>query len=193
MAMDHPVKKARGDSQNASHQPSRARFLKKFTTDQRGVTAVEFGLLAVPFFAIIGAILETALVMLVSQIFEAGVQDASRMIRTGQAHTAGFTINEFRAEICDNTIGLFDCNGFRISVRTVSTFTGAAYSLPVDSDGLWVNTEQYDHGSGGSIILVDIHYKWPTFTGLLGFDLADQEDHTKLLSGVAIFRNEPFG
>lgn len=189
------LKNTSGNPRQNARQRKGRRFFQKFTGDQHGATAVEFGLLALPFFAIIGAILETSLVLLVSQILEAGVQDASRMIRTGQAQSASFTIDEFRAEICANTLGLFECNGFRINVRTVSNFAAAAYSIPIDPDnGAWVNTEQFSPGGGGSIVLVDVHYKWPTFiNGLLGFDLADQPDNTRLLSGVAIFRNEPFG
>src|SRR5690606_2566182 len=58
--------------------------------DERGVTAVEFGLLALPFFTIIAAILQTSLVFLADQVLESAVHDAARAIRTGQAQEAGF-------------------------------------------------------------------------------------------------------
>ena len=60
-----------------------------FAHDESGVTAIEFGLLAVPFFSILGAILETSLVFLSGQVLESAVQDASRLIRTAPRSSPG--------------------------------------------------------------------------------------------------------
>ncbi|RYE39513.1 MAG: pilus assembly protein, partial [Hyphomicrobiales bacterium] len=56
----------------------------QFGRDDRGVTIIEFGILALPFFTIIAAILETSLVFFAGQILDSAVQDAGRLIRTGQ-------------------------------------------------------------------------------------------------------------
>ena len=66
-----------------------------FARDDSGVTAIEFGLLALPFFSILGAILETSLVFLSGQVLESAVQDTSRLIRTGQAQVASVTAAQF--------------------------------------------------------------------------------------------------
>ena len=53
---------------------------RRFARDERGVTAVEFGILGLPFFTIIFAILETTMVFLAGQVLDGAVEDASRLI-----------------------------------------------------------------------------------------------------------------
>ena len=54
-------------------------------------------------------------------------------------------------------------------------------------------SEQYTPGIGGSVVLVEAYYKWPVILNFGGFSLQNQPDGTRLLSGVRLFRNEPFG
>jgi len=172
---------------------SRALNFRRFKKDENGVTAIEFGMLALPFFAIIGAILETSLVFLASQILDSAVNDSSRLIRTGQAQAANFTATEYKAAICDSLYGMFNCENLRIKVSEVANFGSATISNVVDlDDGSWTFVENYDDGTGASVILVEAYYKWPTTLDLLSFDLSNLPDGTRLLSSVRVFRNEPF-
>lgn len=172
---------------------ARAFSRKRFVKDQKGVTAVEFGLLALPFFAIIGAILETSLVFLASQILDSAVNDSARLIRTGQAQTANYTVAEYRTAICDGLYGMFDCDEVKIRVSEVANFGAATLGNVVDiNDGTWTIVENYDDGAGTSVILVEAYYKWPTALDLLNFNLSNLADGTRMLSAVRVFRNEPF-
>ncbi|KKB77029.1 hypothetical protein VW29_18880 [Devosia limi DSM 17137] len=173
----------------------------RFARDERGVTMIEFGLLAVPFFAILGAILETSVVFLAGQVLDSSVNNASRLIRTGQA--GNFTIERFQKTICDNLYGMFrDCDQLRINVNNVTDFTSTIITSPIvtpcAAECSWAIPAQYDPGQGGSIIMVRVYYKWPVILNwpdaLLpgGFTLADQPDGSRLLGAVRIFRNEPF-
>ena len=83
----------------------RLKRLAAFGRDDRGVTMIEFGLLAVPFFTMIAAILETALVFLASQILDSAVQDASRLVRTGQAQANNYTLASFNTAVCNELFG----------------------------------------------------------------------------------------
>ncbi len=171
----------------------RALCTKRFARDEQGVTAVEFGLLALPFFAIIAAIIETSLVFLASQVLDSAVNESGRLIRTGQAHAANYTEVEFRAAICDQLFGLFDCNGLKIRVSEVANFASATLGNVVDtSNGDWTIVETYDDGSGTSIILVEAYYKWPIVLNMFDFNLSNLPDNTRMLSAVRVFRNEPF-
>lgn len=166
---------------------------KRLARDERGATMIEFGVLALPFFAIVGATLETALVFLATQVLDASVSDASRLVRTGQTHSAEFELADFRLAICDRAFGLFDCSQFRINVHTIDEFSDATYGLPVDPDtGDWTLMEAYNHGGSSSIVFVEVYYKWPTILNVFGFDLADQPDGTRLLGASRVFKNEPF-
>ncbi|WDR06776.1 pilus assembly protein [Devosia rhodophyticola] len=175
-----------------------ARLVRRsFVRDTSGATAIEFGILALPFFAIIGAILETSLVFLSGQILDSAVSDASRQIRTGQAVNATFGVGEFRNLICGGLYGLFDCSALNIRVSTISDFSSAVVTLPVNaactSSCTWTTPDTYGPGSGSSTIMVQVYYKWPIildFGG--GLSLADLPDRTRLLATVRVFRNEPF-
>lgn len=174
--------------------PRLARRVRRLARNQGGSTAVEFGLLALPFFAFIGAILETAMVFLAAQVLDSAVQDSARLIRTGQAQSGGYTITEYRNAICEGLYGLFDCTQLKLKVTELTDFTTATTTTdPVDEDtGDWDFTEAYSPGEGSSIILVEAYYKWPTYLDLFGFDLSSLPDRTRLLGAVRVFRNEPF-
>ena len=175
----------------------------QFRRDQRAAVAVEFALLALPFFTIIGAILETALVFFAGQVLESAVHDSSRLLRTGQAQSANFDAGDYRAAICDGLYGLFDCNSGRMLVRVevLDGFSDASsvISPPVASgcstdpdDCAWTTAETFDAGVGSSIVIVQAYYKWPTLLNLPWFNLANQAGGDRLLSGIRVFRNEPF-
>jgi len=174
--------------------PSRRGFLR----DERGTTAIEFGILGIPFFALLGAILETSYVFLAGQILDTAVQDAAREIRTGQAQGAGYDIDDFRDEICGGLYGLFDCTKLLINITPVTNFTGASVSSPLPPASCtptlceWSLPAAFTPGGGGDVILVRVYYKWPTIINLGGFNLADTGANARLLGSVRVFANEPF-
>lgn len=170
---------------------------------ESAATAVEFGILALPFFTLIFAILETATVFFAGQILDSAVNDSSRLIRTGQAQTAGYTVDDYRAAICQGLYGLFDCNDhskLRIKVTEISDFASAAPTAPIAPSCYTSGTgcdltiaETYQPGVGSSVVLVEAYYKWPTVVNLPLFNFATMQDGTRLLAAVRVFRNEPFG
>jgi Flp pilus assembly protein TadG len=167
-----------------------------FARDERGVTAVEFGILALPFFTIIFAIIETAMMFFGMQVLDSAVEDASRMIRTGQAQNAGYTIDDFRTLLCDSTFNLFDCSQIQIQVNTVSTFASVTTTQPVQTctatTCTWTLAQTYDSGIGRSIVQVSAYYRWPIWIVLPYFNLKNQPDNYRLISAIRVFRNEPF-
>ena len=172
-----------------------------FARNERGAVLIEFAILALPFFTLIYAILETSIVFLTGQILDGAVNDASRMVRTGQAQTAGWDIDDFREEMCGRLYGLFDCSQLRIKVSVVSTFQSAAIEEPVGEDCLpdgseddceWLIDEAYAAGVGSEVVLVQTYYKWPTIVNMPGFNLANMAGGKRMLSAVRVFKNEPF-
>jgi Flp pilus assembly protein TadG len=175
---------------------------KLFRRDENGAVAIEFALLAFPFFTLIFAILETSVVFLAGQILDSAVQDASRKIRTGQPEAA--TAALFNDEICDRLFNMFDCDQLKVKVSVVATFAAATIASPIDPDCEgsidpddcgWTSefvAPTYSAGGATDIILVQAYYKWPTIVNLPGFNLATQAGNTRLLSAVRVFRNEPF-
>lgn len=157
---------------------------------------IEFALLAVPFFAIVGATLETAVVFLASEVLDTAVHDANRLILTGQAQDLGFDIDDYRARVCDRTFGMFDCSAIHIQVTPVVNFASASVTPPIETNCQntcqWTEQQNFMPGQGSSVVLVRAYYKWPIVLDFFGVNLATLPDRTRLLASVRVFRNEPF-
>lgn len=176
------------------------RWRPGFARDESGVTLIEFGILALPFFSIIGAICETAMVFLSGQVLESGVLDTSRLIRTGQARAANFTISDFRESLCDRMLNLFDCSKLHIEVQELGSFNAANISAPIDfnctneTTCAWKSDrpEVYTGGSGSSIMVVQVYYKWPVILNFGSMTFANLPTNERVLGAAALFSNEPF-
>lgn len=166
----------------------------RFRRDQQGATAVEFALIAFPFFALLFAILETAMIFLVGQALESATEDSARLIRTGQAQQSGFDVDDFRKSICDQIVVLFKCpEKLILDVRTADDFASVDLSTPVVNGQLEVeDPEHFDAGNGEEIVVVRAFYEWPTVTQFLGEGFTKLANGNHLLTAAAAFRNEPF-
>jgi len=161
--------------------------------DERGATAVEFGLLALPFIGLMLGILETALLYFAGQTLETAVANSARLIRTGQAQQQGMTLASFKQTICDQVGAMFDCStGLKLDVKTFTTFDSINLPPPIDATGKLMTTFSFLMGKGGDIVVVRAFYEWPTFSKLLGLNYSNLANGNHLLSATAAFKNEPF-
>jgi len=169
---------------------------RAFVRDESGVTTIEFGILALPFFTLIFAILQTAIMFLGMQVLDSAVEDASRMIKTGRAQNAGYTMTEFRPLLCGYTFNLFDCSQIELKVEKIASFTNVTTNPTVQTCNTtsctWSFTQAFDGGSGRDVIQVSAYYRWPLLVTLPYFDLKNQPDNYRLISAIRVFRNEPF-
>lgn len=167
-----------------------------FARDERGVTIIEFGILALPFFTIIAAILETAMVFFAGQVLDSAVEDASRMIKTGRAQAASYTMANFRTLMCGYTFNLFDCSQIKIKVAKITNFTSTTTTNTVQTcttaTCTWTVTEAFSPGVGREVIQVFAYYRWPLVINLPYFNLKNQPDNYRLIGATRVFRNEPF-
>src|SRR5690242_9406012 len=166
-------------------------LLGRFRRVSRGATAAEFALVALPFFALMFAIIETALLFLASQTLETAVADSARLIRTGQAQKQGYNATMLKDDICERVSGMFDCAGLKLDVRTSATFDSINLNQPVQDGELKDDAFTYVAGKGGDIVVVRVFYEWPTFFHLLGVDYSNLANGKHLLSATSAFKNEP--
>lgn len=73
------------------------KVLRRFRRNRRGSAAVEFALVAPIFFALLFAIIETAIVFFAGQVLETGVQDTGRLLYTNQ--TSGMQQLDFKESL----------------------------------------------------------------------------------------------
>lgn len=172
--------------------------LLRFWRDEGGVTAIEFAILAPPFFAMIAMIMEASLLFLSAQILDGAVHEATRLIRTGQVQEAKLTLSKFEDMICGRLFGMFgDCHALQIRVTPIDSFKSIDMGAPLDLNCKvtcpWTMDEAFDTGKGSSIMLVRVYYKWPVILRYPSILPNLLDDGTVLMGSVDVFRNEPFG
>lgn len=166
--------------------------VKRFRRAEDGSVAVEFGLISVPFFAFLFALIETALIFFASVAMEGAMEDAARLVRTGQAQTQGLSSAQFKQIICDRSPLFFDCaDKLEIDVRTFSNFGNVNFPDPLDDEGNLSSTFQFQPGNAGDVVLVRAFYVWDVMTPI-GIGLENMSGGNRLLASSAVFRNEPF-
>jgi len=168
--------------------------MRALARDERGVTAIEFGVLALPFFTVIFAILQTAIMFLASQVLDSALEDASRKVRTGEA--ASYSIDQFRTLMCDSTYNLIDCSQIQLKSEVISGFANVVSTVPQSCDltsCTWTaNRQAFDPGSCRSVVQVSAYYRYPLLVVLPYFNLKNQPDNYRLLGAIRVFRNEPY-
>jgi Flp pilus assembly protein TadG len=174
---------------------NRLRASRQFAVCKKASAAVEFGLVAAPFFALLMALFQTALVFFAGRVLDVTTLQASRYILTGQAQNANYTAANFATYVCNNTFALFNCNNFMINVQTYSSFASATTSAPTityNSKGQVTNTWTYAPGGPNDIVVVQVMYQWPVVGGPLSFNLSNLSNGERLLMSTAVFKNEPY-
>ena len=161
---------------------------------QDGAAAVEFGLVAVPFLALVFAIIETALVFFAGQTLETAAADSARLIMTGQAQTQGLNQGTFKDAVCSKIHGMINCaTGVMVDVRSFTSFSNITVNNPVDANGNLIQNFAYTPGGPGDIVVVRLMYQWPMYVSLLGLNgLSNMSANNRLLISTVAFRNEPY-
>ena len=163
---------------------------KLFLKDERGANAVEFALLALPFFGLLLGVIQLGLIFLAGQSLEQAVDNAAREIRTGQTRTINTAVNIFRTNLCDDIPIIMDCeNNLQVSVQSFASFAETtSTTLFVDNNP--VITGDYETGDGGDIVVISAAVSIPLVAGSL-FGTGDGSGRTRLSSSL-VFTNEDF-
>ena len=173
----------------------RGGLLRRFTKNDSGVTAIEFGFVGAPFIYLLGCIFESGLMLFSEYVIENGVAQASRMIRTGQVQTEGMSASQFKDQVCGRLAGFLDCeNNLHVDVRKFEAF--ADVDLPDAMEGEELSEEvttgsSFEPGEPMEVVVVRVYYEWELF--MPGFTyLANMGGGKRLLTTGAAFRNEPY-
>lgn len=176
----------------AARAGGHAGLLNRFRGDGSGATAIEFAIVAAPFFALMVAIIEVALVYFASFTMENAVDRAGRLIRTGQAQQQGMGETQFKQNICDKVSGLPNCMaGLKIDVQKFDSFSGVSLDDPLDSGGELRDDFGFDPGVGGDVVVVRAFYEWNLIAQIPGM-LGNMPSGGRLIAATTAFRNEPF-
>ncbi|MEM9841394.1 MAG: TadE/TadG family type IV pilus assembly protein [Pseudomonadota bacterium] len=182
--------------------------LQAFADDHRGIAAVEFAMIAIPFFLLIFGLLEVSVLFIMSSVLEHAANEASRQIRTGQFQQAGHTdpSAQFRANIESELFGLLDGSKVKIDVRTFDSFgntTGndsqgdsSALAFDTTTGALDDSGFKMNAGAQNQIVVIRVFYEWELMIPGLSAPLQNMTGTakpTRLIQSTVAFRNEPFG
>ncbi|AWM03479.1 TadE/TadG family type IV pilus assembly protein [Bradyrhizobium amphicarpaeae] len=179
--------------------------LGRFRGNRRGSAAVEFALVAPMFFALLFAIIETALMFFANQVLETITQNSARVILTGQAQAQGGSVaacqttpgvvaacdqTTFKAYVCTQIPALFDCNKLFVDVVSTGSFGSLNLTNYGDSCSFNPTGMQYSAGTSGQVVVVRLFYQWPLIVTGLGYNIGCS--NKRLMVATAAFKNEPF-
>jgi len=177
--------------------------------DDRGVGAIEFAIVAVPFFLFTLGLLGFGLYFFTNSSLEYGVEVASRKIRTGELNSAGttrsdnqLTVGEFRNMVCKAAGSYINCSKLSIIVQHADAWSSLSPQACSDKNGSMAGSSGASGdllskyaGTANAVVLVTLCYKW---------DLAQSFPFLKLGSGpggsgpaiiqvATAFKSEPYG
>jgi len=160
-----------------------------FAKDQKGITTLEFAMLAPVFIYLTMGILELSIMLFTSTVVDGAIHDAGRRIRTGQAQGSGDALSDFTAEVCRGVQWVYPCNEIIFDVRTYTNFSSVDVPIQVDENGNFVT--EFNAGGSGQITAVRAIYEWQFFTPMIGQLFGDSENKRTLTMTTA-FRNEVY-
>ncbi|UWM75514.1 pilus assembly protein [Rhizobium sp. WSM4643] len=164
--------------------PSRFLRFRALAGSREGAAAIEFALLAIPYFLVIFAILETFVAFAAEELVSNGVDTMSRRMRTGQitynlGRTTDMNQAQFRQAFCDEISILIRCSASEVAtpsklyldVQTFSAFSAIPTTIPKLSTDRYadINTAafKYAPGGAGTINMVRAYYRWEIITDLV--------------------------
>lgn len=182
--------------------PKRRGF-KAYLTGEDGATAIEFAMVAGPFFWFFLSMFETGLMLFTDYALQSGVQQAARLVRTGQMQNGVIPVQfqnlNFKQIVCKQAAIIANCDA-RVSVKvqanagTLSSFKTAIPNVLSVGPAAAGGAATYDCNPGKPLenVVVVVTYDWKYFLPFMNAFSNTTMPSTRRLVGYAMFQNEPF-
>jgi Flp pilus assembly protein TadG len=180
------------------------RLWRRWQGDQSGATAIEFGMVALPFVLLLFGILSVCLYFFTTFTLENAVWHAARAIRTGQVQQSQgdystATTNEdrkklFKKAMCARAPSFFDCLGKAVVIVQSNANFGNISEPKCATNGVMAEdaSAAFNAGNASSVVLVTVCYPWD-FGGKLPFiHLGNLKNGALLMQASVSFRTEPY-
>ncbi|MDD5585804.1 MAG: pilus assembly protein [Alphaproteobacteria bacterium] len=150
---------------------------------RKGVTALEFALIAPVFFLMFIGLIETSLIMLVQHLLENATFNASRLAKTGfvaEEKTQLETVMDVLYREMGSLSPLVQTSKLTFS----SEVFGNINDIPAGEGGEGL-------GTASQVVVYTVGYPWKVFTPMIGEIIGDQNGIVRLSSRIVV-RNEPY-
>jgi Flp pilus assembly protein TadG len=182
-------------------------FFDSLLRDRHGATAVEFAMIAAPFFMLTFAIAGIGTHFFISGTLEKGVEAAARKIRTGEAQKSETTMEGFKASVCAEANfndadsppenGWIDCNKLVVHIQhgdhpaditPTPCLTNGTLTPPAGS-----GTEVITDFSGEKDVFVLVTLCYERENAILPyFSLSNMSNGSEVMQAATTFRTEPY-
>lgn len=149
---------------------------RRLLRSRDGAAAIEFAILAIPYFLIVFAIIETFVAFTGEQLVVNAVDTMSRKLRTGQITADNTDATKFRIAFCDEISILIRCNEdeedkLMLDLRSFPTFADIPTTIPREGGERFgsIDSSDFDYAPGGpgSINMLRAYYRWSIITDLV--------------------------
>ncbi|MFC6745146.1 TadE family protein [Methylobacterium persicinum] len=198
-------RRGRPTTPRAPRTPSRRplQLLRRLRRDKTGATAVEFGLLVLPFMLTLLGVFEVGYTFFMMSALDSAARGSARAVMTGAVSTAGMSASTFRTTVvCPKLPANFNCNNVFVNITVVpATTTTTGYYSYVNAKQsalllpqLDATTNSFCPGSGGQYVVVQILYPASYFTVLFSgrSTTTYQGKQINALMSTATFKAEPY-
>lgn len=189
------------------------RFAARMRRDENGQTALEFGLVALPFLMLVFGIIGSGLFFFTAFSLEHAVEQASRQIRTGAYKAAnsqaGMSTLDFKNLVCSYAPAYVDCNSkVRVFISVIpeeninnaaSTGFSGGTSRPacLNNSGSLVSENSNSNtkvtAGASQIVQVLVCYQFDLAASMPFLQLGKVNGtNTSVVQASAVFRTEPF-
>ncbi len=169
--------------------------MRRFGRDRSGHAAVEFGLVALPFFLLMFGLAEIGLIGFAQTSLDHAVSETARRIRTGETQGAGESYTQVQTTLCNEMSQLMalTCDGnLFLDVDTFASFVAVQNDSPVQGGNFQTNQFGYSPGAASGIVVVRAYYRWHILTPVFQGVFANVSGGDRILASTMMFRNEPF-
>jgi len=205
------------DQTNVTRKPQRRerRILARFGKSRDGTAAIEFALLAFPFFLLIFATIEAFIAFAGEQLLENAVDTMGRQLRTGQITTFDPTRPtylseaEFRTKFCEEISLMITCaktedakdQKLYLDVREFTSFATIPNYIPKVSNEQFSDLDSssfaFNPGGPKSINILRAYYRWEVMTDIVRPFITNirkdgEMPRDYLMVATAAFRNENY-
>ena len=192
------------------------KFLKKNLSlgkSESGGTAIEFGILAIPFFMIIFATIETLVAFAGNQLLQNATDTLSRQLRTGEItfnmnRPTDLTEAQFKTEFCSQISLMLSCDQIApgderllIDLQRVTDYASIDVDIPTVSNTAFAQLDSsgfgFNPGGSATINVLRVYYKWGIILDLIRpyiTNVRPENGSTSyfLMVATTVFKNEGY-
>jgi hypothetical protein len=183
-------------------------IFRRFGRNDGGSAAVEFAIVAIPFFMFIFCLVGCSLYFFMVSSLERGMDQASRLIRTGQAVTNKMTVDDFRQTICSGAGQWINCKKVEVWVQPYDDWSKITSGTNIDGSGVHSclganevvlnNSANYGKliavqaGTASTVVIVTVCYPWDFASKIPFINLQNMQNGSMMMQTSTAFRSEPY-